>query len=1590
MDIIRSIANDGVTYQQYNMVTTPDMHHPDWDTIDIIRTITKEGATYLQCEVAATTIPDMQHLAHIGLTSDTIHADIQPSPYSIRYYTHKHTSPDNTIMAHVQVDSGANRSITNTKDLLSRYESTTQAYNIYGVGKDEVAVQCTGKGFLPWQSENGDILYIPCYYSEQAADTIISPTDVVLSHKHLYSGWAQFAHVNTGRGHITFYRIDGTNHTSYPLHMDNGLWFHDNIFPTPNNTSTSTEHAVIHRLTNQARYELFHQRCCHCGKRKLDILHKHIQGIKPLKGNAFHLCQSCIYGKQVRRAMTAAHHRLTATTDHPESPPTDWLDLISPVDNADSLHPGDMFHMDFGFPRGHHYSKTDELGRLQTSIDGHRAYLLIIDRKTRYIWITVTKTKQPPCDAVTKFLELHGRRTGHRTIRTDKGGELWGSLQFRNVIHNAGYLLQPTAPDAPFQNGLAERPNRTLGNYMRCMLHAANLGPEFWSYALIHAARVYNMLPHSTTNQTPYYSLTGKHPHVEWLRVFGCRYYAKNTGDRPHKLDYNTSTGVFLGFTGTAKNVYYYDIDTKRIKTSTHGIFDEANITMPQAARSTASQALIDLGYRQDDETKYTNQESQASPIARIQLRTPNATIPTQESPLAVGYDVYSTTHCILPPHEVTKFPLGITIVPPQGSYVQLHSRSGLASKGIVVYAGVIDPDYRGDITVLLYNSTSTTHTINVGDRIAQLIFHNISTPVLLQEDQLDRTGRSDQGFGSTGINASQINRTVELLPYHMPYNIYLSPDPFDDVISIAIQDFGSHDTMGMKLQQCMLRNRPKLIDIMPSQPCSRIKRWRSTIKHGYITQIEEYTINCIDDVKAAISHSRAKQLEYINMEVALDIKPSGIHPVEGIPQLFSDQLHVIQQHLNHIQSGCDTTTTDTPQHPKILHLDLKLRKPLNTQVNDTQATIQQLFLAVQNPILRPLLDVTYDNDSSHLPSSDQHQSLIGPTPHLPQQPPEAVKYTWKQIKHDPEWIQSCYQQLDQYENQDMFDQPQPKPEHATAWPLVWTFIQKPPPDGRKKARCVVDGSKRWRRTVTLGQTYANSLATDSERLFWAIAAKRGLLVVGADVSNAFAEAPAPADTFYIVPDPIFHLWWVNHKHRQPIQTGWVLKVKYALQGHPESPRLWDKHITQILTEHMGYKPLHHERCLYVANLYGHWTMLLRQVDDFAFAVSTEEMGRTIVEDIDKHLRIRIKYLGILQMFNGMDILQTKHYIKIHCATYIQRIIQQHKWYESSPTPYPIPYPADNAYSKNIDTANPPEAPTEQLRLSKHYHMHYRQIIGEIIWPMVKCRPDISFHITKLSQFMANPAEAHYQALRRIGSYLAQTTDTGIYYWRDVPRKDLPEAPLPTTYQEPYSLQEDPVTNSRFITAYADSDWGTCRKTRNAITGVVIMVAGGVVGYKTKFQHAIALSSTEAEWVAACDAGKMILYFRTLLEDLGLSQEDATVMFEDNRGALYMANAQQPSNRTRHIDIKMFALTDWVERDLITLVDIVTSDNCADHMTKALPKVLFYRHTDTLMGRRIPDYVTKHLPQLDQAIISLMVLDAPILRPRGGDKHTDK
>ena len=102
---------------------------------------------------------------------------------------------------------------------------------------------------------------------------------------------------------------------------------------------------------------------------------------------------------------------------------------------------------------------------------------------------------------------------------------------------------------------------------------------------------------------------------------------------------------------------------------------------------------------------------------------------------------------------------------------------------------------------------------------------------------------------------------------------------------------------------------------------------------------------------------------------------------------------------------------------------------------------------------------------------------------------------------------------------------------------------------------------------------------------------------------------------------------------------------------------------------------------------------------------------------------------------------------------------------------------------------------------------------------------------------------------------------------------------------------------------------GRCPLTRRSFTGTCMLLAGSVIAYKTRLQPTPALSSTEAEFMAACDAGKICLFVRSIMHDLGIPQDAASVIYEDNEGAIAMANAQKPTTRTRHMDIRYFAMS---------------------------------------------------------------------------------
>ena len=109
--------------------------------------------------------------------------------------------------------------------------------------------------------------------------------------------------------------------------------------------------------------------------------------------------------------------------------------------------------------------------------------------------------------------------------------------------------------------------------------------------------------------------------------------------------------------------------------------------------------------------------------------------------------------------------------------------------------------------------------------------------------------------------------------------------------------------------------------------------------------------------------------------------------------------------------------------------------------------------------------------------------------------------------------------------------------------------------------------------------------------------------------------------------------------------------------------------------------------------------------------------------------------------------------------------------------------------------------------------------------------------------------------------------------------------------------------------------------------------------------------------MVAYDTGKIILFISSILWDLGIPQEAATVLYEDNDACTAMGNAQKPTPRTRHIDIKYFLICEWIEQDLMILQQIDTTINMSDHFTKGLSWALFHQHADYLLGHIPPMYL---------------------------------
>ncbi|XP_074655651.1 uncharacterized protein LOC141909165 [Tubulanus polymorphus] len=208
----------------------------------------------------------------------------------------------------------------------------------------------------------------------------------------------------------------------------------------------------------------------------------------------------------------------------------------------------------------------------------------------------------------------------------------------------------------------------------------------------------------------------------------------------------------------------------------------------------------------------------------------------------------------------------------------------------------------------------------------------------------------------------------------------------------------------------------------------------------------------------------------------------------------------------------------------------------------------------------------------------------------------------------------------------------------------------------------------------------------------------------------------------------------------------------------------------------------------------------------------------------------------------------------------------------------------------------------------------YQSIVGSLLYAVIATRTDIAQSVSTISKYCGDPSEAHLTAAKRVLRYLKGTTDLSIVY---------------------------KTSDDDCLRGYPDANWGGDLDDRRSTTGNVFMLASSAVSWICKRQPTVALSTTEAEYMALSSAPQEVIWLRRLMNDLGAMPESPTVISEDNRGTIALAKNPVGHCRTTHIDLRHHFIREVVSDGVITIEYCHTLDMVADILTKPLPRVAF-------------------------------------------------
>lgn len=470
-------------------------------------------------------------------------------------------------------------------------------------------------------------------------------------------------------------------------------------------------------------------------------------------------------------------------------------------------------------------------------------------------------------------------------------------------------------------------------------------------------------------------------------------------------------------------------------------------------------------------------------------------------------------------------------------------------------------------------------------------------------------------------------------------------------------------------------------------------------------------------------------------------------------------------------------------------------------------------------------------------------------------------------------------------------------PAGANAIGSRWVFKTKRDEAGRiarYKARFVAQGFSQLA-NVDYFDTYAPVAKLSSVRVILALAAPRDWELDNMDVDTAFLQSPVKEVIYVKQPK--------GYERKGPEGRELVCRVLKSLYGLKQAPRNWNKVINDWLVSY-GFRPSKADPCVYVLVSHGgDILVVVLYVDDLIIAGSNRSMVDAFKKAISQ--RFSMKDLGALKWILGMEVRRNRQLreIELSQTAYFDKVLERFGMTDC----HPVGTPAEGHLTRDPDGALDRE---------------YMCAVGCLLYAVMTTRPDMAFAVQRLGRHVQASGDDHWRAVKRALRYLKGTRTLGLKY----------------------------INSMGALLCFCDADYGEDLDTRRSTTAYVFMLSGGAVSWASRLQPTVALSSTEAEYMATSSAVQEAVYMRRLFFDLGFEQVEPTKVHQDNQGCIALSNNPIYHKRTKHIDVRFHYIREKVESHEVELVHVPTERQLADLLTKPLPRVRLAMLRDIVLG----------------------------------------